>query len=124
MTRNKTYTRFHLISAVLMIVALTWLTISAPFVFENQKQLAKISKMSSDQSPLAGTEEESGNPLGNNTTEEKAPKSLNTFSEEYLHDHYRSNHLFSIALQYYKHENAGIYIAYHGEPLVPPPNVA
>jgi len=124
MTRNKTYNRLHLISAVLMIIALAWLTISAPFVLENQKQLAKISKMSSDQSPLTTSEEESGNPLGNNNTEEKAPKTLNTFSEEYLHDHYRSDHLFSLALQYHKHENAGIYIAYHGEPLVPPPNVA
>ena len=107
-----------------MIVALVWLTISAPFVFENQKQFAKDSKTTSTQSPLAGNEEENGNPLGNNNTEEKAPKSLNTFSEEYLHDHYRSAHLFSLALQYHKHENAGIYIAYHGEPLVPPPNVA
>ena len=124
MTRNKTYTRLHLVSAVLMIVALAWLTVSIPFVFESQKQLAEISKMSSDQSPLAGSEEESGNPFGNNSTEEKAPKSLNTFSEEYLHDHYRSDHLFALALQYHKHENAGIYIAYHGEPLVPPPNVA
>ena len=124
MTRNKTYTRLHLISAALMIFALAWLTISAPFVFQNQKQMAKITKMSSDQSTLAGSEEENGNPLGNNSTEEKAPKSLNTFSEEYLHDHYRSDHLFSLALQYHKHENAGIYIAYHGEPLVPPPNVA
>ena len=124
MARNKTYTRLHLISAALMIFALTWLTISAPFVFESQKQLTKTEKMPSDQSPLAGSEEENGNPLGNNTTEEKAPKSLNTFSEEYLHDHYRSDHLFSLALQYHKLKNAGIYIAYHGEPLVPPPNVA
>ena len=124
MAGNKIYTRFHLISAILMIVALTWLTISAPFVFENQKQLAKMSKMSFDQSPLTGSEEENGNPLGNNSTEEKGPKLLNTFSEEYLHDHYRSDHLFSLALQYHKLENAGIYIAYHGEPLVPPPNVA
>lgn len=107
-----------------MIIALIWLTISAPFVFENQKQLAKTSNTASVQSPLAGSEEESGNPLGSNNTEEKAPKSLNTFSEEYLHDHYRSDYLFALALQYHKHENAGIYIAYHGEPLVPPPNVA
>lgn len=124
MVSNKTYTRFHLVSAVLMIVALAWLTVSAPFVFENQKQMAKMSKTTPNQSPLADSEEESGNVPGNNSTEEKAPKTLNTFSEEYLHEHYRSTYLFSLALQYHKHENAGIYIAYHGEPLVPPPNVA
>ena len=107
-----------------MIIALAWLTISAPFVFKNQKQLAKTSQINSSQSPLTGSEEENSNPLGNNTTEEKVPKSLTNFSEEYLHDHYRSDRLFSLALQYHKHEDAGIYIAYHGEPLVPPPNVA
>ena len=124
MTKAKIYSRFHIVSAILMMIALAWLTISVPFVLETQKNLAKISKITLDQSPLAGTEEESGNPIGNNSTEEKAPKTLNTFSEEYLHDHHISDHLFSLALQYYKHENAGIYIAYHGEPLVPPPNVA
>jgi len=124
MVKSKIYNRFHIVSAILMIIALAWLTISAPFVLENQKQVAKVSKIPLDQSPLTGSEEESGNPIGNNNTEEKAPKTLNTFSEEYLHDHHVSDHLFSLALQYYKHENAGIYIAYHGEPLVPPPNVA
>jgi hypothetical protein len=124
MVKSKIYNRFHIVSAILMIIALAWLTISAPFVLENQKQVAKVSKIPLGQSPLTGSEEESGNPIGNNNTEEKAPKTLNTFSEEYLHDHHVSDHLFSLALQYYKHENAGIYIAYHGEPLVPPPNVA
>jgi hypothetical protein len=124
MTKAKIYSRFHIVSAILMMIALAWLTVSVPFVLETQKNLAKISKITLDQSPLAGTEEESGNPIGNNSTEEKAPKTLNTFSEEYLHDHHISYHLFSLALQYYKHENAGIYIAHHGEPLVPPPNVA
>ena len=124
MVKSRIYNRFHIVSAILMMIALAWLTISVHFVLETQKNLAKISKITLDQSPLAGTEEESGNPIGNNSTEEKAPKTLNTFSEEYLHDHHKSDHLFSLALQYHKHENAGIYIAYHGEPLVPPPNVA
>jgi len=124
MLKSTIYNRFHSVSAILMMIALAWLTISVPFVLENQKQFAKVSKISPDQSPLTGSEEDSGNPIGNNTgTEEKAPKTLNTFSEEYLHDHYRSDHLFSLVLQYHKHKNAGIYIAYHGEPLVPPPNV-
>jgi hypothetical protein len=124
MTKAKIYSRFHIASSILIMIALAWLTISVPFVLESQKNLAKISKITLDQSPLAGAEEESGNPINNNATEEKAPKTLNTFSEEYLHDRHISDHLFSLALQYYKHENAGIYIAYHGEPLVPPPNVA
>jgi hypothetical protein len=125
MTKAKTYLRFQIGSAIFMMIALAWLTISAPFILESQKQLAKSSISSSEetQSPLSGNEEESGKPLGSNI-EEKAPKTFNTFSEEYLHDHYRSGHLVSLSLQYHKHKNADIYIAYHGEPLVPPPNVA
>lgn len=122
MNNKRTYNFLHRGSAVLMIIALCWLTVSTPFVYQQQKELAKHSKLA-DQSPLSATEEENGNQLGNNT-EEKTPKSLTTFSEEYLHDHHRSDHLFSAALQYNKNEDAGIYTAYHGEPLVPPPNVA
>jgi hypothetical protein len=109
-------------SAIFMILALLWLTVSAPFVFENQKNIASASGLSSAQSPFAGSEEENGGQSGN-TTEEKTPKSLNNFSEEYLHDNIK-DHIFSIGLQYHKHQDADIYIAYHGEPLVPPPNVA
>lgn len=103
-----------------MIIALLWLTVSLPFVYHQQKGLANQSTLA-EQSPLPATEEENGNPLGNNT-EEKTPKGSTTFSEEYLHDHHKSDRLFSIALQYSKNEDGGIYIAYHGEPLVPPPN--
>ena len=119
---RKTYNLFQLGSAVLMMLALMWLTISAPFVFEFQKELAKHSKTSSCAFPLT-EEEETGNPFGN-STEEKAPKNINSFSEEYLHDHHRSDYIFSIGLQYHKNENAGVYIAFHGELHVPPPNVA
>jgi hypothetical protein len=119
---RKTYSLFQLGSAVLMILALMWLTISAPFVFEFQKELAKNSRLSAE-SPIPGSDEETTNAFGN-STEEKAPKSINSFSEEYLHDHHRSDHIFSIGLQYHKNENAGVYVAFHGELLVPPPNAA
>ena len=72
--------------------------------------------------PLAWTEEEA-NPFSG-STEEKAPKSLNTFSEEYIHDSHRSEYLFSITSQFHRGEDAGTYVAYHGELLVPPPNKA
>lgn len=104
-----------------MILALLWLTISAPFVFASQQELAKHSKAANAKSPVNGTEEESANPFGN-STEEKAP-SGNTFSEEYLHDHHTTDHFFSIASPYHPCENADIYNAFHGELLVPPPNL-
>jgi len=116
------YSFFNRISALMMIVALSWLTISAPFVYEQQQEIAKQNSYGSAELPIAGTEEEA-NPFSG-STEEKAPKTLNTFSEEYLHDQHQSEYFFSIASQFHKGEDAGTYIAYHGELLVPPPNKA
>ena len=119
---SKPYSFFHRVSAILMIVALSWLTVSAPFVYEQQQKMAKENSAGFANLPIPGTEEEA-NPF-NGSTEEKAPKSLNTFSEEYLHDHHCSEYLFSIASMFHKCEDAGTYVAYHGELLVPPPNKA
>ena len=118
---RKKYNKVQIVSAVLMILALLWLTISAPFVTAAHQQMAKMEKVADNSNPLAGTEEEAGNPFGNNT-EEKAPST--SFSEEYIHDHHITHHFFSLASQFHKCEDAGTYIAFHGELLVPPPNVA
>ena len=119
---SQSYNFFQRFSAIMMIVALTWLTISAPFVLEQQQKIAKQTTSAVADLPITGTEEES-NPFSG-STEEKAPKSLNSFSEEYLHDHHQSEYLFSIASKFHKCEDAGTYVAYHGELLVPPPNKA
>ena len=103
-----------------MVLALLWLTISTPFVFEGQQQMAKQSKMADINSPLSGTEEEAGNPLSN-TNEEKNPNS-SSFSEEYLHNHHQDDHFLLSILQFHKCMDADTYIAFHGELLVPPPN--
>lgn len=118
-TGNK-YRLAQKISAGFMILALLWLTISTPFVFRSQQEKAKAEKAGFACSPV-DSEEESTNPFSN-TTEEKAPDNGTTFSEEYLHDHHTADELFFIASQFHKCENAGTYIAYHGELLVPPPN--
>ena len=119
---RKIYSPFHLLSAVFMILALLWLTISAPFVVAAQQELARQDKTANATSPLAANEEETANPFGN-TTEEKSPSS-SSFSEEYLHDHHKADYFFSIVSQYHKCEDSGTYVAYHGELLVPPPNAA
>jgi hypothetical protein len=104
-----------------MIMALLWLTISAPFVYAGQQLQAKYNTANTS-TPLAGNEEEAANPFGN-TTEEKSPNST-TFSEEFLHDHHKAEHLFFMSAKYHKAENIDIYTAFHGELLVPPPNIA
>jgi hypothetical protein len=120
---QKIYNPFHLLSAVVMILALLWLTISIPFVYAAQQELAKENRMANESFPLAGNEEGSANPFGN-ATEEKAPNNGSSFSEEYLHDHYKADYFFSIVSQYHKCENADTYHAFHGELIVPPPNAA
>lgn len=119
---RKIYSHFQLCSAVLMILALCWLTVSTPFVYAAQQQLVKLQKMEKAGSQLPGSEEESSNPYGN-TTEEKAPNST-SLSEEYIHHNHKIYFFSSIATQYHKGENAAIYIAFHGELLVPPPNLS
>lgn len=122
--RNKSYNLSQLLSAGFLIAALLWLTVSLPFVYESQKQIAKYSKSVNDQSSHHCNEEEASNPFGN-TTEEKAPSSSNTsVSEEYLHDHHIDEYILSIASRNHKCENSGIYNAFHGEVHVPPPNRA
>lgn len=107
------------LSAVCMVLALLWLTVSAPFVFLAQQKLAEHHQVSKAQLPV--NDEGSANPFGN-STEEKAPSST-SFSEEYIHDHHEADHLFLIASQFHTTKNAGTYVAFHGELLVPPPNM-
>lgn len=107
---------------MLMIAALFWLTVSIPFVLESKQRIAEHQNQALVNFPMSAAEEEA-NPLGN-TTEEKAPTGSNSFSEEYIHDNHRSEFLLSVTSQFYKGENASVYVAFHGELLVPPPNVA
>lgn len=102
-----------------MIVSLLWLTVSAPFVFSARQELAKQDKSGVATTPFSDNEEES--PFGS-STEEKAP-TANSFSEEYIHDHHADHYFLSLARQYHNCGNAGTYIAYHGELLVPPPDM-
>lgn len=108
-------------SVIFMMMALLWLTVSVPFVYAGQQEIAKQQRENSA-SPLTENEDGSSNPFGN-STEEKSPGN-NSFSEEYLHDHHVTDHFFSSGQQYHKCDDAEAYIAYHGELLVPPPNVA
>ena len=71
-------------------------------------------------SPFAATEEETSKSV-DTTTEEKTPGS-NPFAEEYLHNHHIEESFSSSISRYHKLENAGTYIAFHGELLVPPPD--
>jgi hypothetical protein len=122
--KRKPYNTIQKVSTIFMMAALVWLTISLPFVYAGQQEIAKQQQTENTASPFASSEEESANPFGNgNSTEEKVSNN-NSLSEEYLHDHHKEDGLLAIARQYRSCEDARNYIAFHGELLVPPPNVA
>lgn len=105
------------IAAFAMIIALGWLTISLPYVYSFQKELAKQESKSSSTDPPVDNEE--SNPLSN-STEEKAPSS--NISEEYLHHTDDHNYLLGYKLNHDSCHSYDVYVAYHGEVQCPPPN--
>lgn len=106
------------------MMALLWLTVSAPFVVAAQQEIAKQERMLEAGAPASGCPDEAADDSsGNNSIEEKVPGTTN-FSEEFLHDHDITHYLSSETSRYHKLESAGTYTAFHGELLVPPPNVA
>lgn len=121
---RKPYNFFQLASATFMMLALLWLTVSAPFVFASQQQVTQENKQTTSGAPVSENEEEASNAFSNTTEEKSHNSNSSSFSEEYLHDHHISDYFFSVASQYHKCENTGTYIAFHGELLVPPPNIA
>jgi hypothetical protein len=117
--KRSAYTIFQKFSAIIMV--LLWIAISSSLFVSFQKMVQK-GKQTNCSIPITGTEEESSNPFGNNT-EEKTPKSSNSFSEDFLHNQNLTEPLFVLSLRYFIIKNAGTYIAFHGEHLVPPPDI-
>ena len=102
------------ISSLFMIIALSWLTISTPFVFASQQ-----AHQEEIQKQAGGCEDK--NPFST-TTEEKNESSVSTLSE-YLHDLNSMNHHFIVLTRIYKCHTSDLYYAYHPELLSPPPEV-
>jgi len=114
------HTMAQRLSALLMILTLLWLTVSISFVYASMDNAGQDQAATS--SLPADNEEESANPFGNNT-EEKNPGS-SSFSEEFLHHAESGSHFISSVIAFGSGENASLYVAFHGELLVPPPNCA
>jgi hypothetical protein len=88
-----------------------------------QQKLAKQQKAFAANTPVSESQDDATDQNGGNSVEEKAPVSSN-LSEEFLHEHHASHIFFTVISLYHKLGNAGTYTAFHGELLVPPPNVA
>ena len=120
---KKTYTIFQKASSIFLMLTLLWLTVSTPFVIACQQELAKQQKTMCIDLPISDDEDDSSDSAGNNI-EEKVPAGGNSLSEEYLHEHHVAEPFGAILARNYNLENAGTYIAFHGELHAPPPNAA
>ena len=104
-----------ILSSITMMLALTWLTISLPYVNEYQQSITESSESSKNQ------EENNCNPFSN-TTEEKNESSVNTLSE-YLHERNEDELHLQLIANYFKCHPSDLYIEFHPELISPPPEV-
>ena len=103
-----------------MILALLWLTVSLPFVYNAQQLLSgqtSITAISLEDNPVEGSED--ANPLAG-SVEEKAPAGASVL-EEYLHHHDEAFSVENPQLSHLDNRSYDLYLAFHGELLSPPP---
>jgi hypothetical protein len=118
---RKPYSIFQKATSIFLMLTLLWLTVSTPFILSMQQDIAKQQKMVSVENPVSDGDEDAAN-SGNNNIEEKVPNTGNNFSEEFLHEHHSIAHFDIITEHNHELHNSDIYVAYHGELHVPPPN--
>lgn len=98
----------------MMLAMLMWLTVCLPIVNQSQK-VAKVQTEQTDSDSDNG----SGNPL-TNTNEEKSESGTSLLSE-YLHEVLQHERHFITLTTYYKCHPSSVYIAFHPELVIPPP---
>lgn len=101
-------------SALLMLGALLWLTISTPFVYSSRQAMATEHQQK-------GKAAQQGLQLPG-TTEERAETGINTLSE-YLHEHELPCSLQPTLIEHNKWHIAHPYLSFHPEFHCPPPNL-
>lgn len=122
MKKNAAYRLKEILSSLFMILALAWLTISIPFVYNAQQELAQLEAMASDDETIPSQKDECSNPLSG-TNEEKAPSNT-TLSEEWLHNTNEHPYFEDYKLSHNHRHSFDIYVAFHGELITPPPNLS
>ena len=103
----------HLVSCLVMLLALSWLTISLPVVYKSSQDIVKNSNSSSTNC------DDSTNPL-TNTNEEKTESGNSTLSE-YLHEITHPEENYITITTFYKCHPSDLYFAFHPELISPPP---
>ena len=113
------YRLFQWVSGIFLMLMLLWLTISAPFIADNQLKLAGSENSSRQPDPASENDAADWNSFANNTTEEKTESG--TGFSEYLHEADEFVHCLPGYLRHNCAHASSLYIAFHGELLSPPP---
>lgn len=108
------YTKFHKLSSLFMVMMLVWLTICLPYVSESQQVAETQIEVSTGDG-----EDDCTNPLSN-TNEEKTEAGSSLLSE-YLQESEGSGHNFISISSFYKCHPSDLYLAYHPDLIIPPP---
>lgn len=113
--RQNTFTFRHLLPAVMMLATLAWLTVSLPYVNKAQQEYKQLCKQAGESKA-----DDNSNPLSN-TAEEKN-ESGGSLLSEYLHEApVMERHFITLSTSYARYPSA-LYLAYHPELLLPPPD--
>jgi hypothetical protein len=104
------------------MLTLAFLTVSLPFVYA-ARQMVDVSTALDSNFPVEENECESDNPFAG-TTEEKTSTSLGSASEEYLHETHSAEEYLAALCKEYKLEHVATYIAFYGDLICPPPDLA
>jgi hypothetical protein len=108
---------------VFMMMNILWLTVSLPFIADSRSGCTSEQSSTASANPFDAQAEDAGFPQTGGS-EEKASEGSNGFNEEYLHHHEGLEAMSAEAGKTSMHDIAqDAYCAYHGELLVPPPNV-
>jgi hypothetical protein len=113
-TKKSYYKPVHVLYSLLMLLALSWLTVCLPYVNESQEIAKELTEQGS-----ASDSDDNSNPLSN-TNEEKTERGANTLSE-YLHDMAIMEHHFIIVNTFYKCHPSDLYFDFHPQLVSPPP---
>lgn len=113
----------NIIVVISMMLTMLWLTVSLPFIAESRIANNVGCKSAACDNLMDTQGEDTGFPQ-TGASEEKGSESSNNYNEEYLHHHDGGLALSFSSCNTTMHDLAqDAYCAFHGELLVPPPNV-
>ncbi|MBL7700149.1 MAG: hypothetical protein JNK79_18425 [Chitinophagaceae bacterium] len=119
MRRPEIYSTKQKAWGILMFLALLWLTVSLPYVYNAKQLIAKqsVEVAMPEENPVE-TAEDTTNPLSS-SVEEKVP-SNSSILEEYLHHNDEGFSANNPRLSHIDHRTYNL-LVFHGELLSPPP---